>query len=115
MEQTMFNFWKACFPLFKKKTDEREQQYTLLPQNPIDNDNDADTKTTTTTVKDQKNVRFAGEYPRPPSPEVKERYMGFGIGGAGNMRKSVSFFSFPHILPFFFISCGVRIDVYVYV
>lgn len=85
----MFNFWKACFPLFRKNTDDREQ-YTLLSQKPIDNDAD------TTTAKNQKHIRFAGEYPRPTSPslEVKERHMGFGIGGAGNMRKSVFYSPF---------------------
>lgn len=52
----------------------------------------------------EENVRSAGEYLRPKTPptaknktkpeteanvEVKERYVGFGIGGAGNMRRLV--------------------------
>lgn len=97
-----------------KSPDERE--YALLSDPESDLDSDSDHAVTCAHIEDLDNqyniqdtsvqgnptVRLAGEYPRPRTPpkaktktttkaevEVKERYVRFGIGGAGNMRRSV--------------------------
>lgn len=76
----MFDFWKLCFP-FKFRKSSHDKQYTLLPQ-------------ISDTTAGWKDVYLAGEdsIDLRPSSEVKERYVGFGIGGAGNMPKLVAFF-----------------------
>lgn len=75
----MFDFWKLCFP-FKFRTSSHDEQYTLLPQN---SDITAGWTDVHLAGGDSINLR--------PSCEIEERYVGFGIGGAGNMRKLVGF------------------------
>ncbi|ODM18549.1 hypothetical protein SI65_06421 [Aspergillus cristatus] len=96
------------------KSPEEEREYALLSDPESDFDSDSDHAVTCahiedldnqyniqdTSVQDNLTVRLAGEYPRPRTPpkaktktttkaevEVKERYVPFGIGGAGNMRR----------------------------
>lgn len=93
----------------ESKSPDEERQYALLSD--PESDSDSDSQESTITYKYLENVqqsqsqdisaqiRFAGEYPRiqePPKAKaktktvaVKERYVGFGIGGAGNMRRLV--------------------------
>lgn len=74
----MFDLWKLCFP-FKSRKSSLDDQYTLLPQN-------SDTTAGWT------DVHLGGDsIDLRPSCEIEERYVGFGIGGAGNMHKLVDF------------------------
>lgn len=93
----------------KPKFSDEERQYALLSDS--ESDSDSNFQEPTITYKHLENVqepqgqdipaqvRLACEYPRiqePPKAKtktktmaVKERYVGFGIGGAGNMRRLV--------------------------
>ena len=96
----MFDFWKLCFP-FKFRKSSHDEQYTLLSQH----------SDTTVAWKD---AHLAGEdsIDLRPSSEIKERYVGFGIGGAGNMRKLVAFFSwFCCMFPLAWLVCFWRAHV----
>lgn len=105
-----FHGFKAIFTRkSKSKSPDEERQYALLSD--PESDSDSDSQEPTITYKHLENVqqtqsqdisaqvRLAGEYPRiqePPKAKtktktvaVKERYVGFGIGGAGNIRRLV--------------------------
>lgn len=103
-----FHDFKAMFTRKpKSKSPDKERQFALLSY--PESDSDSDSQEPIITYKHLENVqqpqdqdisaqiRFAAEYSRiQETPKrkaktktvaVKERYVGFGIGGAGNMRR----------------------------
>ena len=103
----MFDFWKLCFP-FKFRTSSHDEQYTLLPQN---SDITAGWTDVHLAGGDSINLR--------PSCEIEERYVGFGIGGAGNMRKLVGFLFLLMVdvviwLVILFLTSHVNIYIYIH-
>lgn len=120
IETEMFDFtsWKTYLPPTRryKKHDRPDDDYSiesdedydiercvlLSKSNPNDSNAYSDTDVgTTTPMKNEKNsnnhwknIRSSDKHPRTKKPvnvDVEERYVGFGIGGAGNMRKYVRF------------------------
>lgn len=77
------------------------ERYVLLPKSKPNDSNaysDIDVKIAAPMRNEQnpnnhwKNIRSPDKHPqieKPVNVDVEERYVGFGIGGAGNMRKSV--------------------------
>lgn len=99
-------------PKSQSKHPQEEREYALLPDPESDFDSNCnhvvtcihieDLDSQDINIQDSPAVRLAGEYPRPRTPpkaktktktkagvevEVKERYLRFGIGGAGNVQR----------------------------